>query len=400
MECDDVIIAYCAYKRRKQKLKKKRVWVHPLFRSPRGLDHYKTVLNDLRGDESMFFEYFRMTTRVFDALVAALGPKLRKSDTYMRDAISPEGQLAMCLRFLASGDSFGSLALLFRKGKSTIKKATYDVCDAIWERLVDSYLPNPTEATWRSNSSKFQELWQFPHCIGAIDGKHCVLQAPANSGSLCFNHKSTFSLVLLAIVDAEHKFVMVDIGADGSNSDGGIFKDSVMGKKFASNTLEIPEYEEIENAEEFGALPYVFVTDEAFALSENMVRPYPGRGLCKTKRIFNYRLSRARRIVENAFGILAARWRFYHRRLPVNKENAKKVIKASVILHNLLQILQMPVDRRNQPKTTVFRKVEPTRRAARAGCEAIAVRDAFKNLFNSPKGSVSWQESIVNKGLN
>ena len=48
-------------------------------------------------------------------------------------------------------------------------------------------------------------------------------------------------------------------------------------------------------------LPFVFVGDEAFALKMNMLCPYPGKNLSENLAIFNYCLSRARRIIENAF---------------------------------------------------------------------------------------------------
>ena len=63
-------------------------------------------------------------------------------------------------------------------------------------------------------------------------------------------------------------------------------------------------------------MPYVFLGDDAFALSKHTMKPFPQRDLTEEKRTYNYRHSRARRLSENLFGILANRWRvhffFYH----------------------------------------------------------------------------------------
>lgn len=79
--------------------------------------------------------------------------------------------------------------------------------------MVNEYMPVPTRQDWLEIAHGFQERWNFPNCIGAIDGKHVVLQAPPASGSLYYNYKGTHSIVLLALVDAHYKFRVIDVGA-------------------------------------------------------------------------------------------------------------------------------------------------------------------------------------------
>ena len=100
---------------------------------------------------------------------------------------------------------------------------------------------------------------------GAIDGKH-VVQCPASSGSMYFNYKNTFSIVLLAVGDADYCFTYVDVGAYGKENDSAIFKSSSFGRLIASGDLDLPARE---------GLSYTFVGDEAFQLSEQVMRPYP-----------------------------------------------------------------------------------------------------------------------------
>ena len=202
------------------------------------------------------------------------------------------------------------------------------------------HLPTPTLDTWREIAKRYEETWHFPHCIGSLDGKHIIIQAPPNSRSVLFNYKGTFSIVLMALVDADYKFVVVDIADYGSNSDGGSFANSALGKALESKSLNVPHKEPLLNANKLGTMPYVIIADEAFPIKTYLMRPYPGRGLDDEKRIFNSRLSRARRMVECAFGILASRWRIFHRRICMLPENVERVVKATVVLHNMLQGLQ------------------------------------------------------------
>lgn len=83
-------------------------------------------------------------------------------------------------------------------------------------------------------------------------------------------------------------------------------------------------------------MPYVFVGDEAFPLKDNMMRPYPGKDLPQRKAVFNYRLGRAGRVVENSFGILASRWRILRRPILASPTKATLITQAAVALHNFL----------------------------------------------------------------
>ena len=210
-----------------------------------------------------------------------------------------------------------------------------NTCDAIWEELAPTELKPPTAEDWQRIEARFAQRWNFPNCVGALDGKHIVIQAPNNSGTMFYN-----SSVLMALVDADYKFTHVDIGDYGSNSDGGIVKNSKFGQAFMNNELGIPGPKTLDNLPEGGVLPHCIVADKAFPLRCDLMRPYPminsKQTLPEDQKIFNYRLSRARRIVENAFGILAQRWRIFNRRINLLPKNVDRVVKACVILHNYL----------------------------------------------------------------
>ena len=158
------------------------------------------------------------------------------------------------------------------------------------------------------------------------------------------------------------------------------------------------------NAPEEGPMPHVIVGDEAFPLKTCLLRPYPGKNLTGDQVIFNYRLSRARRIVENAFGILATRFRVYQRRIQLSPGHTQSMIQATIVLHNYLQKTSAggtPDDcanRQGRPQGDGDGMRNLRRVASRPSNEATEVRNAFKEYFVSG-GSVEWQRFLC-FGLN
>ncbi|KFM78999.1 hypothetical protein X975_00232, partial [Stegodyphus mimosarum] len=98
---------------------------------------------------------------------------------------------------------------------------------------------------WLEIERNFYKLWNFPMCVGAMDGKHVKISPPPKSGSLYYNYKGDFSIVLLALVDADLKFLYVDIGTNGRVSDGGVWAKSILKKAIDDNTLNIPEADQL-----------------------------------------------------------------------------------------------------------------------------------------------------------
>ena len=111
---------------------------------------------------------------------------------------------------------------------------------AIWDALASIYLPVPSEIKWHSIADEFFMRWNFPNCIGATDGKHIMIQCPVNFGSLFYNCKSYFSIVLLAVASADYRFAMVDIGAYGSSNDSGVLNNTALFKCLKKKKLCIP----------------------------------------------------------------------------------------------------------------------------------------------------------------
>ena len=162
--------------------------------------------------------------------------------------------------------------------------------------------PPEIEEQWKNITHEFGDLCQFLHVVGAIDGKHVVIEAPDKSGTLYHNYKGTFSFVFLTVCHVKYNFTLADVGQYGSNNDSGVLEQSKISSAFENNTLNLAESEVLPGTNL--DIPYFLVGDEIFPLKPWLLGPYPGRLLQLLEMIYNYRHLRARRAIENAFGIL------------------------------------------------------------------------------------------------
>ncbi|XP_070388856.1 uncharacterized protein [Dermacentor albipictus] len=215
----------------------------------------------------------------------------------------------------------------------------------------------------------------------------------------------------MAVVDSSCKYVLVDVGAEGRVSDGGVFKHSAFGEALVNGDLNIPSLGLLPGTTT--ALPHVFVGDEAFQLRKDFMRPFPSKQLEDERRVFNYRLSRARRCAENAFGITAARWRILLRTINLLPTNVDFVVKAACVLHNFLTVLNPQSDNYSDKEDKFgnvvaghwresiqaalgddrmqqFTPLQSTR-SRNYDSEAAHARNLFAAYFRSKVGEVPWQ---------
>ena len=284
------------------------------------------------------------------------------------------------------------MELTFRIGSSTISRIVREACHHIWSEMASEYMKIPSKEEWLQIAENFERSANFPNCLGAIDGKHIRIIKPQKSGSMFLNYKNFFSIVLMAVVDSNYNFIYIDVGAYGKDCDSGVFKETTFWNGLINNALNIPDSRQLTNTNY--KFPYVFIGDEAFALHTHLLRPYGGQELNEEKTIFNYRLTRARRFVECAFGIMANKWRIFHRPINVSIDLAVDIVKACTLMQNFIH-KEQKLDRSVASNAALSPDSEirplPNTISGRGGPLANEIRTKFAEYFVSEQGSISWQ---------
>jgi hypothetical protein len=233
------------------------------------------------------------------------------------------------------------------------------------------------------------------------------MKAPMNSGSLYFNYKGTHSIVLMALVGADYKFLYVDVGCNGRISDGGVFANCSLSKALENNTLNIPQPKLLRG--QSNSVPFVIVADDAFPLKTYLMKPFPFRNQPGPNRI-----SLARRVVENAFGLLSVRFRVLRKHIELDPEKTTKIVLATCCLHNYLlsrkaysyappgtfdreeQSSLIPGSWREEgtPQNSLH-SMQQINVQRNASSTAKEVREKFKTYFMSIEGELTWQYQYI-----
>ena len=317
-----------------QEITIKRPIIRTCKRLPRLQGWWETVWSTF--NDKRFKQNFRMTKATFLFLLGEIAPMISKQ-TVTEDPITPEVRLAVCLYRLARGDYLHTIAELVGLGTATVSLITKEVCEALvsrlWDKYVNKNMPKDLNSL-RDTMESFDREWQFQCCFGAVDGCHIPIKCPnggAESAKEYHNFKGFYSVVVMAIVDAHYRFSWASSGYPGNSHDAIIFQSTSLFHCISDGSF-IPNYSKKDG--EVDIYP-TLIGDSAFPFLPWLMKPYGSAVLTEMQRYFNYRLSRARMVVEGAFGQLKGRWRILQRKNESKVSTVRIMSLACIILHNI-----------------------------------------------------------------
>ena len=321
-----------------------------------------------------------MSKETFLFLSEKLKPLIQRKDTRLRNALCVSHRVAITLWCLATCGEYRTIGHLFGVARSTVCVIVHDTCEAIVKLFRSKYIQFPTGENLQQVIYGFESKWQMIQCAGAIDGCHIPVKPPAQNHTDFYNRKGWYSIILQGVVDHNYLFTDVMVGWPGSVHDARVLANSnlyykaINKKKLNSNHIKILGKD---------IYPYL-LGDSAYPLNTWLMKPFPHNSvLSDSQKSYNYRLSRARIVVENAFGRLKARWRRLLKQNDMNVAYVPQVVMACCILHNICEI-HGDTFVESWLSTVEQGLDEPTSSATQAATwEAKDIRDTLLEYFNT-----------------
>ncbi|XP_062516381.1 uncharacterized protein LOC134191776 [Corticium candelabrum] len=280
-------------------------------------------------------ENFRMCRETFLYLCEKLRHEIEPEVTHLRASICIEKRVAVTVWYLATNVEYRTISHLFGIGRSTVCSIVHSTCRAIVHCLMSGYITFPTGEMLTDVVKGFSQSFNFPQCAGAIDGCHIPVSPPALNHTDYYNRKGWYSVILQAVVDHKYLFRDINVGWPGSVHDARVLANSSIFQNAESGLILNEQQKEIEGC----TIPVFLVGDSAYPLKNWLLKPFPHNDhLTDEKKNFNYRISKARIVVENAFGRLKARWRRLMKKNDMQIRHVQHVIAACCVLHNVCEI--------------------------------------------------------------
>uniref|UniRef100_A0ABD2VV58 DDE Tnp4 domain-containing protein n=1 Tax=Trichogramma kaykai TaxID=54128 RepID=A0ABD2VV58_9HYME len=376
----------------------RRWWAKPhiKFNYLHGYGAFRTVYHYYKmHDEEEFYSFCRLTIRQFNCLYEMVAPNLLKHICLHFDLSMLMLLDILIYSYLAAADSVNKNSAFYNLGKSTLYAVIPEVCSVISSVVGPKFLRTPSTEDFRRIAQEYEEQLHFPHCIGAIDAKHFEIKKPEHSGSLFFNYKNFFNISLMAVCDVHRRFTMVNLGDYGSANDAGNFANGDIGSSLENGEIRLPMPEPLQNSN--AVCPFYLIGDGGFPLKSYLMKPYlRTNNMSIPQKIFNYRLSHARQVIECAFGELSKTWEVNMKKLEWKLSNCELIILATLCLHNYKITMDLREKRGykyhwiDAPEEFVENE-QHNAIAPPINVNEIHLRQELSQYLISPAGSVPWQ---------
>ena len=326
--------------------------------------------------DSWWKENLRMSKETFKTICDLLRPHIERQTTQLREPVSVEARVAVTVWKLATNVEYRTIAELFGLGRSTVGEIVLDTCDAVSKFLLPRYVHIPQDAVLQEIVEGFRCRWGFPQAIGAIDGTHIAILKPVESGSDYYNRKGYYSILMQALVDYRGIFMNINVGWPGKVHDARVFSNSSLFKKANDGTL-LPSRPKLMNGVQ---VPLVILGDPAYPLMPWLMKPYLENSSTTAKEHhFNYRQSRARMVVENAFGRLKGRWRCLLKRIDTSVYNVPNIVSTCVVLHNICELHGDSCEDEWMVEVNTTRSTGNSTATPTSSTTASSIRDAIRD---------------------
>ncbi|XP_073964469.1 uncharacterized protein isoform X1 [Choristoneura fumiferana] len=347
---------------------------------PEGKTGYDMLCEELELSEELYFKHYNMSKESFDELFGILKASLeRKERAFSKRFIEARQRLAICLRYLKTGESVRLLGLYHGIGRSTAGQIIVQVCKAIWDILQPIVMPIPTEETWSRCEEGFRNTWNLPNCIGSLGGRHLIARRAEKDSGL------NSSAVFIAIADPFGNLILIDVGNYGKMDEKDIFERTSFYKDFLCNKKLLPD-KLLPYTNRYA--PHVLIGSDGLPLKTYMLCEYPKLKALKdpASKCFNERV-RVGRTVDRVFDMLMSNWRIFQHPMDSSLDTSLHMMRAVCCLHNYVRSrhgdlgVKDGVAKKGKKGVKALVPLRPSNR--RATDAALKMREVFSEYFSS-----------------
>ncbi|XP_058062693.1 uncharacterized protein LOC131212730 [Anopheles bellator] len=299
-------------------------------------DNWFRSVFECEDNTEVMLQNFRMDRETFDMLVETLKQDMAPHPLLVSQSCSTEKKVAVGLYKLAMGGDYATIGEHFGVHKATVKNCVFQFCKAMVKYFMDSEISLPLGEEMVEIARSFEEKCELPMIMGVLGKIHIPITPSAADSKNYINPKKWHSLILQGVVDNNYVFRHITCGHVGCTEEGSVLGDSGLYQHF--NNVELPSQVINENV-----LQAYIVGEPSYPLLPWLVHGYINTPLSQEEETFNEHLAKARRVVDDSFNRLRARFKILQKKIDIDVNFVPQILLTCCILHNIIEKRKLPM---------------------------------------------------------